>query len=73
MLVLSRKVNETVCIGEDVQLTILSIRGDRVRVGISAPRDVPVHRFEIYELINNLKKEEAEGRSHSTKAQEKES
>lgn len=48
MLVLSRRVGESVMIGHDVVVTVLEVRGDMVRVGIKAPRDVDVHREEVY-------------------------
>lgn len=51
MLVLSRQKNEAIMIGDDVEITIVDIRGDRVRLGITAPHDVPVHRKEVYEAI----------------------
>ncbi len=51
MLVLSRQRNETVMIGDDIEVTIVDVRGDKVRLGIRAPRNVPVHRKEIYEAI----------------------
>lgn len=51
MLVLSRRIGESVVVGTDVVLTILEVRGDIVRVGIEAPRDVPVHRREVFEAI----------------------
>lgn len=51
MLILSRKLNEAITIGDDVVITILQIRGDAVRIGITAPKDVPVHRYEIAEAI----------------------
>ena len=51
MLVLSRQRDETIMIGDDVELTIVDIRGDKVRVGISAPSSVSVHRKEVYEAI----------------------
>ncbi len=50
MLVLSRKANESIMIG-DVEITIVEIRGDKCRVGIEAPKDVPVHRKEVYNAI----------------------
>lgn len=53
MLVLSRKVNESIKIGSDVTLTIVDIRGDKVRVGIDAPKQIPVHRQEIYDAIQS--------------------
>lgn len=55
MLVLSRKRDEQVVIGDDIVVTVVEIRGDRVRLGISAPRDVPVHRREVYEVIRREK------------------
>lgn len=51
MLVLSRRVTETIKIGDDIQVTILGVSGGQVRVGIIAPRAVPVHREEVYERI----------------------
>lgn len=52
MLVLSRKKSERIVIGDEMTITVIEIRGDRVRLGIDAPRDVPVHREEIARLIN---------------------
>ena len=52
MLVLSRKKNESVVINNDVVVTVVEIRGDKVRLGIVAPRDVPVHRQEVYDAIH---------------------
>jgi carbon storage regulator len=51
MLVLSRKNGESICIGEDVIVTIVKIRGDKVRIGIQAPYGKPVHREEVYDAI----------------------
>ncbi|MFN4904387.1 MAG: carbon storage regulator CsrA, partial [Planctomycetota bacterium] len=51
MLVLSRHRDESIMIGDDVVVTIVDIRGDKVRLGIEAPNDVPVHRQEVYEAI----------------------
>jgi carbon storage regulator len=51
MLILTRRVNETVMIGDDVTVTVLSINNNQVRLGVNAPRHVPVHREEIYEKI----------------------
>jgi carbon storage regulator len=55
MLVLSRKKNESIVINNDVVITIVEIRGDKVRLGIVAPKDVPVHREEVYEAIHGSK------------------
>ncbi len=56
MLVLSRQRDESIMIGDDIVITIVDIRGDKVRLGIQAPKEVPVHRQEVYEAI----KKEAE-------------
>jgi len=51
MLVLSRHRDESIMIGDDVVVTIVDIRGDKVRLGIDAPQDIPVHRQEVYDAI----------------------
>ncbi|MEW4530378.1 MAG: carbon storage regulator CsrA [Maioricimonas sp. JB045] len=51
MLVLSRKKNESIIIDERITITVIEIRGDKVRLGIEAPRDVPIHRSEVYEAL----------------------
>src|SRR4051794_40865134 len=51
MLVLSRQRDETIMIGDDIEITVVDIRGDKVRLGINAPRDIMVHRKEVYEAI----------------------
>ncbi len=51
MLVLSRHRDESIMIGDEIVVTIVDIRGDKVRLGINAPQDVPVHRQEVYEAI----------------------
>jgi carbon storage regulator len=56
MLILTRRVGETVMIGNDVTVTILGVKGNQVRVGISAPKTVAVHREEIYERIQREQK-----------------
>ena len=55
MLVLSRRKGEKIMLRDDVVLTIVDIRGDKVRVGIEAPADVPIYRQEVYEAINREK------------------
>jgi carbon storage regulator len=52
MLVLSRKSNESIVINNNITVTVVEIRGDKVRLGIVAPRDIPVHRLEVFEAIN---------------------
>lgn len=58
MLILTRRVGETLMIGDEVTVTVLGVKGNQVRIGVNAPRDVAVHREEIYERI---KREQAEG------------
>jgi len=57
MLVLSRQKDESIMIGDNVEIIIVDVRGDKVRLGISAPRDVPVHRKEIFEAIKREKEQ----------------
>lgn len=57
MLVLSRKKDETIIINDNIQITIVDIRGDKIRVGIDAPAEVAIHRKEIAELIDTEKKQ----------------
>jgi carbon storage regulator len=59
MLVLSRQRDETIKIGETIDITIVAIKGDRVRVGINAPPDIPVHRKEVFDEIQQRKSQEA--------------
>lgn len=65
MLVLTRKPNQSIVIGDDIELTVLEVRGDQVRIGINAPRQIPVHRKEIYEQIKreNMKAAQTEPES----------
>jgi len=61
MLVLSRKKNESIVINDDITIVIVEIRGDKVRLGVEAPKEVPVHRREVYDAIKR-----AEQRSQET-------
>ncbi|MFO0819334.1 MAG: carbon storage regulator CsrA [Pirellulales bacterium] len=60
MLVLSRHRDESIIIGDDIVVTIVDIRGDKVRLGINAPQDVPVHRQEVYEAIQRENRKAAQ-------------
>jgi carbon storage regulator len=57
MLVLSRQKDESIMIGDNVEITIVDVRGDKVRLGITAPKEIPVHRMEVYEAIQREKGE----------------
>ncbi len=59
MLVLSRQRDQSIMIGDDIEITIVDVRGDKVRVGINAPRQVSVHRKEVYEAIRRENEEGA--------------
>jgi carbon storage regulator len=59
MLVLSRQRDETIMIGDDIEITIVDIRGDKVRLGITAPATIPVHRKEVYDAIQRENREAA--------------
>lgn len=58
MLILSRKIGETLMVGDDVTVTVLGVRGGQVRMGINAPKNISVHREEVY---NNIQQERAQG------------
>ncbi len=62
MLVLTRKTNESIIIGDEIAITVLGIEGDHVKLGITAPKEIPVHRREVYEQI---KKENVEAAQSS--------
>jgi carbon storage regulator len=66
MLILTRRVGEVLMIGDDVQVTVLGVKGNQVRIGVAAPASVPVHREEIY---NRIKNEEAATRMGVAKPQ----
>ena len=66
MLVLSRQRDESIMIGDDVEITIVDVRGDKVRLGITAPKKIPVHRREIYDAIQREKAQKAGGDTEAT-------
>ena len=63
MLVLSRKSGQQIVIADNIVITVVEIRSDRVRLGIEAPREIPVHRKEVFEAIEQAEREEASGAS----------
>ncbi len=62
MLILTRRVGETLMVGDEVTVTVLGVKGNQVRIGVNAPKEVAVHREEIYQRIQ---KEKADGHSDS--------
>lgn len=70
MLILTRRAGETVMIGSDVTITVLGVKGNQVRIGINAPKDVSVHREEIYERIQSEKTGESGAPAVDDKKQE---
>jgi carbon storage regulator len=68
MLVLSRKKNESIVINNDITIVVVEIRGDKVRLGVEAPKEVPVHRREVYEAIkrSELERHDAAAREADT-------
>ena len=63
MLILTRKVGESVLIGNDISIKILSVRGNQVKLGVEAPKEVSVHREEIYQRIKQMKDEQLDSSS----------
>ena len=61
MLILTRKLGESIAIGDDIRVTLIEIQGRQVKIGVGAPKDVPIHRLEIYEKIQgeNLRASQA--------------
>lgn len=60
MLALSRKVNESIMIGNEIEITVLEVKGDQIKIGINAPKSVPIYRKEIYLQITESNKEAVE-------------
>lgn len=65
MLVLSRKKNESIVINNDITIVVVEIRGDKVRLGVEAPKEIPVHRQEVYDAIKRNEQRVQEGESPS--------
>jgi carbon storage regulator len=69
MLVLTRKSNQSIMIGDDIEVSVLSIMGEKVRIGIQAPRDIPVFRKEVYLEIQQERNGAPEGGSESVRGE----
>jgi carbon storage regulator len=67
MLVLSRKKNESIVIADDITIVVVEIRGDKVRLGVEAPKEVPVHRREVFDAIRRNEAAANEGRTDIVK------
>lgn len=73
MLVLSRKKNESIVINDDITIVVVEIRGDKVRLGVEAPKEVPVHRREVFDAIQrneSVHREKAQSKTDSNGAEE---
>ncbi|TFG49193.1 MAG: carbon storage regulator CsrA [Candidatus Brocadiia bacterium] len=69
MLVLSRQKDESIMVGDEVEITIVDVRGDKVRLGITAPKSIAVHRREVYDAIQKEKKGSVSEKEESEKQQ----
>ena len=67
MLILTRRISESVIIGDNVKVTVLGVKGNQIRIGIEAPKDVSIHREEIYERIQKEKLAKSQGKVDSEK------
>lgn len=66
MLVLSRKKNESIIINNDITIVVVEIRGDKVRLGVEAPKEIPVHRREVYDAIKRSEEQNSENDNPDT-------
>ncbi len=72
MLVLSRKRNESIVINNDITIVVVEIRGDKVRLGVEAPKEIPVHRQEVYDAIHGVEEEQQSAGDPSSSAEQAE-